>query len=434
MPTLKNLFLNSLVSLIFIACALLHPVVSMQETGWLLNFTLLIIIHLLVLKQLWQQPKLGFVSVWHDPLVRSFIGYLSVLAYGMIMGWYHNNFYMMSQASFNFLIFLPLCALPLLFKDATTYKKYANFWLLLAGLSLIFLIIYVWVKYDFTTIRLTNYDIRTTYPWLLTTIILPAALLYKYPKHSFKFLWLLLIISSFIAIVLTNTRTYLCSAVLGFGFVSFYYFRKKLHRSNVIIYSVIIIGSTLVLLVSEPHLRHISYNGLNRLTFSYFNLKQAKPLPTSTAMPLNTNADWLDTLDNFSNGRLENEWASAYQRWQQASLVEKFLGIGIGSTFKTHQGESQNYIHNILLYCLVYYGILGTFLCLLFYWRLVQSLWRLASVSDSARVVGMLGLLLALLAFAQLFPIYNLLPFNLSLSIIISFAFLPQFFKPKTLG
>jgi len=117
----------------------------------------------------------------------------------------------------------------------------------------------------------------------------------------------------------------------------------------------------------------------------------------------------------LGTGRFEDEWLPALSRVREGTLLEKMFGIGAGNAFVTSNGERRTYVHNYLIYLILYQGVFGvlTFLILVasLGLRSIRGWWR----SGDTCSLAALGALAALYSNSMLFAVHKLLSFNLAI-------------------
>ncbi len=253
--------------------------------------------------------------------------------------------------------------------------------------------------------RITLVESRTTLPIVLSTTILPLVLL-AYPQKKTKLLALSLILFGLFAGVATLTRSIVIAIVAGWLTFSVLYFYQA-SRSPAfslanaskyfVIYLIMMIGMLLILsLIPSVHL-------LEQAIWSRFSYHAA------------SGAD-------YSNGRLYDEWLPALQTWSHSGVISILFGMGAGSTFTVASGEERTYIHNLIIYSLVYGGIYGLFCCLWLYFTVFKTLVLRAIQAQQTIYLGFAALLASIFTYAQLFAVHKGLAFNAMLFCIITLA------------
>jgi hypothetical protein len=127
----------------------------------------------------------------------------------------------------------------------------------------------------------------------------------------------------------------------------------------------------------------------------------------------------LRSQNSADTGRIADEWIPALNSVIDDGLPGVFGGIGAGQSFITASGEERTYVHNLLLYGLVYFGAPGLALTLLAYALLLVGLWRRALASADRRYLALAALVVALLTYAQFFAVHKLFSYNLMLMLAV---------------
>lgn len=129
----------------------------------------------------------------------------------------------------------------------------------------------------------------------------------------------------------------------------------------------------------------------------------------------------LRTAADQDNGRIANEWIPAVQQ-VSATAGSMVLGIGAGRSFITGEGEERTYVHNLGIYSLVYGGVSGVVVVVLFYLIMAMALARRFHREASLESAALLALLVAMATYAQFFAVHKLLSYNLMLALIAQAA------------
>ena len=128
------------------------------------------------------------------------------------------------------------------------------------------------------------------------------------------------------------------------------------------------------------------------------------------------------TSIDYSNGRIYDEWIPALTAWTNSDMLGLIFGIGAGTTFTVATGEERTYIHNLVIYSLVYGGIYGLLSCLWLYFTIFKTLIYRASQASQIIYLGFAALLASIFAYAQLFAVHKGLAFNAMLFLMIALA------------
>jgi O-antigen ligase len=117
----------------------------------------------------------------------------------------------------------------------------------------------------------------------------------------------------------------------------------------------------------------------------------------------------------LDTGRFRDEWEPAVDAVLERGLPGLTFGIGAGESFITAGGEERTYIHNLVLYSLVYFGTPGLGLMLLSYILLFLALVRRSYSEDDPRYLGLAAMLAGMFVFAQFFAVHKLFSYNIML-------------------
>lgn len=127
----------------------------------------------------------------------------------------------------------------------------------------------------------------------------------------------------------------------------------------------------------------------------------------------------LRSLTDADTGRLADEWIPALNAVVDGRLTGVLGGIGAGQSFITAGGEERTYVHNLMLYGLVYFGAPGLALVLAAYGFVLFGLWRRAVANADNRYLALAALVVALLVYAQFFAVHKLFSYNLMLMLAV---------------
>lgn len=120
------------------------------------------------------------------------------------------------------------------------------------------------------------------------------------------------------------------------------------------------------------------------------------------------------------DGRIDYEVIPALELYVSSGPGVWLLGVGAGTPFVDSTLESRTYLHNVILYALLYGGLAGVFVVLALWWRLavrVNTLWRQQGDPDW---LALLSVIAAMFCYAQFFAVHKILPFNLILWLAVT--------------
>jgi len=274
--------------------------------------------------------------------------------------------------------------------------------LLIAGLGQSFYLIALFLlrvpnPTDLRTVwlaRITLLDPRTTLPLLLAAALLPMAAVAAARGAFRRLLWIVPIGLAGVAALSTQTRSQLVAVVAGVtAFLALHAVWRAARRGERwyrgllrgAVAGVVGLIAVIAILYAIPHTRA---------------LLQALFVRSATSV---------DT------GRVANEWVPALDAVVGGGLPDLLAGMGSGQSFITAGGEEQTYVHNLVLYGLVYFGAPGLCLMLLGYVLLVAGLWRRGYGTGDQRYFALAALVIALFVYAEFFAVHKLFSYNLML-------------------
>jgi len=247
--------------------------------------------------------------------------------------------------------------------------------------------------------RTTLLDARTTVPLFLASALLPLAWV-GHGRRATRLGALLLVALSVAGALSTQTRSQLLALGTGMGtFLPCYgiWWARRHGRS--------LAGAT----------RRMVSIGLVSMVLV------ATAIFTVPALRVLAQAVTLRTAADQDNGRIANEWVPAMQQ-VSSSTSAMTLGIGAGRSFITGEGEERTYVHNLVIYSLVYGGVSGVVIMAMFYLVVAMALVRRIRHEAGLESAAMLALLVALATYAQFFAVHKLLSYNLMLALIAQAA------------
>lgn len=256
--------------------------------------------------------------------------------------------------------------------------------------------------------RITLIEPRTTLPIILSTTVLSMAIL-SYKSWLLKLLAAFLMLFGLFAGAATLTRSIIISIMIGWLSLIILYFYKqcqvksfsfKLIFSRFCLYFSLFVATVSIISII-PKVHMLEQGILARFYYNHMST-------TSSS--------------DYSNGRLYDEWIPALNAWADSGLISLFFGIGAGNTFKIVSGEERTYIHNLVIYDLVYGGFYGLFASLWLYFTVFKTLIIRALQSDQLIYLAFAALLVSIFTYAQLFAVHKGLAFNAMLFLIISLA------------
>ena len=307
------------------------------------------------------------------------------------------------RGTISYLVFIPLIIIGLAFKDKNT-GVYIFWALLCVGMAHAVYLLYLYFTssglststYDVLRQRTSFLESRTTVQIFFAAALLPLAWLGRSWKGMFAGLASLLGLAAAFS---TQTRSQLVA--LTFGYLFFYYFDTAARQGTLFSFNVFIQTSKYVLGAIALFVIGYVFVPILRL---WVNILQAR------------------TEMVGDNGRIDEEWLPALSFWISKGAKNVLFGIGAGNSFITALGDSRTYIHNHIIYILVYNGLLGliafcVFIAIVFYILLSSA------VRFGDRVsVAVASLLATMMVYSQLFAVHKLLSYNIMLFLIVSFA------------
>jgi len=257
--------------------------------------------------------------------------------------------------------------------------------------------------------RITLKDPRTTLPLLLSAAIFPMLLVFS--ANSKKIMLPVaggLVMFAFFSGILTLTRAIVLAILMGWmilAVLNLYYAEPSVHgQRNALINRLIVRIFCLVAAlwaISNIPAIHVTEKGLMARFFQ------------SSAS---------GARQDYTDGRLFDEWVPALSKWKNSGPAGIIFGIGAGNSFTVLTGEERTYIHNLCIYTLVYGGIFGLTGCILLYVALFKTLLLRAAQTRDPLWLGCAALLASLLFYAQLFAVHKGLAFNAMLFMMVAIA------------
>lgn len=348
-------------------------------------------------------------------MLLAIILYLSYLLISVLIGLMHGVPLLNALRSLGpYINFFPLLLMGLLPRRLLSPWVIAITLIIVGSLQASYLIyLYLTHSYGGTGVaevlrsRITLIEARTTLPIILSITILPMVLLSSKNKIVKLFATCLIVFGLF-AGAATLTRSIVIAIMMGWLTFAILYLHKlssspsfSLKKTlNKFLIHLLIAAAIICVISMIPKIYMLEQGILARF---YHHGSSA----TST---------------DYSNGRLYDEWIPALHTWLNSGALSIFFGMGTGSTFTVATGEERTYIHNLIIYTLVYGGIYGLFGCLWLYFTIFKTLILRAKQSQQTIYLGFAALLISIFSYAQLFAVHKGLAFNAMLFLIITLA------------
>jgi len=266
--------------------------------------------------------------------------------------------------------------------------------------------------------RITIIDNRASVPFCLATAILPLAYLFK-TKKVWVFVGAALIaVLGLVATMTTLTRAFVFSVLTGW----LVYFCMVLTYGNIILKenrSILFAKIMAFLLIVVLVLAGLYQSKVFRAMEQALIWRGGHFAQVLSPQDLAQMKAAGDIGADYSTGRVM-EWEGAVNKWTEASYPGWLFGIGAGTSFKLSNGQQQTYVHNLLIYSLLYGGIIGLIIVLSFWTILFFTVLKQALQSEESLYLGFFALLASLFCYAELFAVHKLLSFNAMLFLIIA--------------
>lgn len=255
--------------------------------------------------------------------------------------------------------------------------------------------------FDVLRSRITFIDPRTTLPIVLSVAVLPMIFLSS-KNNTIKFTAIFLIFLGLFAVAATLTRSTILSILLGWGtfIILFLYMKRPKHFLQKIAPYFFSSFIFIVLISSVPEIHRLEQGVWARFCYHFSS----------------------SGVVDYSNGRLYDEWWPALRTWANSGIFALFFGIGAGKSFMVASGEERTYIHNLVIYSLVYGGFYGLFACLWLYFTVFKTLLIRAWQTQQLIYLGFAALLISMFSYAQLFAVHKVLAFNAMLFLVMTVA------------
>jgi len=346
-----------------------------------------------------------------QPLLLAAVGgYLASFALSMVVGVaYGAPTLSMLRAVLPYVLFLPIAAVGLMPSVRDGAVRGILVACVLAGLAHSALLLGLYLTgvqnlLDTQTIlvgRTTLLDARTTLPLFLGAAVLP---LHVVARGSWPARVGAIALMALAALGSFSTQTRAQLLALGCAYVAFFFLYSRWEAR---------------MRGDHPTLAFLRFGRRAAITTA---LLAATILATPPLRAL-ASAVVLRSQATGDNGRIQEEWIPVITEALQHGVTGVLFGIGGGQSFITIAGEERTYVHNLMLYALLYNGAIGLLLVLFLYLALFATLVRRAHVQRSAVYLSFASLLVALFVYAQLFAVHKLLSFNAMLALVIFVAF-----------
>jgi len=251
--------------------------------------------------------------------------------------------------------------------------------------------------------RTTLFDPRTTVPLILGAVALPLGELAAARSRVARAGWIVVSLTAFVGIASTQTRAHLLAAIFSVGTF------------------LLLAAARRAVLAGQAATR-----GLGRGAAA-FTLLVAVASIAVVAIPYSRSlaSAIVLRLQERDNNRVVDEWTPAFGAMMDAGAAGVLAGVGSGESFVTASGDQRTYVHNLVIYAALYYGVPGAGLILLAYLLLVVGLVRRGLRGGGPRFLALAALTVALLVYAQFFAVHKLLSYNLMLALVLQVALLP---------
>lgn len=304
--------------------------------------------------------------------------------------------------------------------------------------------------------RITLWDARVTLSCLLASAILPFYWIVNGSSKKTKLLCMAIIILSCIAALVTLSRSFLLAIFVGWMlfFGSYFLLQEQRFWPTVMMHvkstGLILLSILLLILSIEPLFLCVKALALRTAPYAMSSAPTLIP-PTSVIqvhnepskvpsavdmktvaeetivnVPLNSDNIAASVMQKnreqhgYSNGRVTGEWLPAFKAWQNSNLFQQLFGVGAGVPFFVEDNQAKTYVHNQLLYALLYTGVVGLCIVLVLYSTLFYGLLSCSKRSNDSLYLVFFALLGALFFYAQLFAVHKLLSFNAMLCLILA--------------
>lgn len=295
-----------------------------------------------------------------------------------------------------YLVFLPLVSVGLAFRGKA---KQCSIILMIIGLLQAAYMLYLFLaktpiaRVDALLMNRTTWnDLRLVLPLFLASAVLPLPIVFSRERLMLRVFGAAASLVSIVAAFSTQTRAQVLAIFVGI--TTYLILRSRVHgrfETGRIVKQVVVPLTTLLcLLFSIPHVRALSQAMIVRTRLS---------------------AD---------NGRILSEWVPAIHQWLDGGVFDFIFGIGSGYPFVTAAGDLRTYIHNVVVYLLVYTGILGVGVSGALYYSLFRGFLRYSDMTGNDLYNAYASLLVSLFVYSLFFAVHKVLSYNLLLFIMVA--------------
>ncbi len=361
-------------------------------------------------------------------LLTAILFYCAYLILSMLLGLLHNvPLLNILRAIGPYLNFVPLLAISLLPPRTLSPWALALLLILIGALQACFQL-YLYFSHSLAVIntqdvlrgRITLLNPRATLPLVLSVAVLPFAFIARSESsklRSFlvKNLAISLLVLGLLGGVVTLTRSIVLSIFFGWFLFLMLYIYQELRANKIpfsrtnskVVFSLLSLLLLFFAVSLVPKIQMLEQGLFDRFYSASFS--------KST---------------DYSNGRIYDEWIPALSFWMNSDFLSLFFGIGAGNTFTIASGEERSYIHNMLIYHLVYGGLFGFLASLGLYLIALKTLLTRAAQSKQTIYLAFASLLGSLFFYGQFFAVHKGLAFNAMLFLILAMAL----YQPEKIG
>jgi hypothetical protein len=190
---------------------------------------------------------------------------------------------------------------------------------------------------------------------------------------------------------------------------------------------LLILGCQLVVAVLCSFLLYGVWNSLRRLALPLAFAALAAVLALAVVPRFQASiAAFVERMGvtDLGEGRIEGEWDIALSQYTSAadqSLTTALFGFGPRFSFESSFGDTRSYLHNVELFWLIFYGLVGTAIgCVMLWAGSVRVIRNCGSGSLASCYVACCWF--GLIAYAQVFAVHKLVLYNVQLAILVVVA------------